>query len=215
MKDRFYLACFRDNVGSSVAFHAIDGRGYTTNIDMAHQFTREEAQRTWENAREFDQPISADHVDELAVFRVDCQRIPRDSVYRRGVVHVAYAKNRWDGNDVFWYSAQCTSPNFSEAWIFPKYSESVLSLDPSKWVILPWALVNFEKRRTFQQRFFNKRIMVQGAGLITPERIKRERRRKNSGKTMFNCPGCGKIHWQYNPYDFEGCQDPSCKEFSS
>lgn len=43
MKDRFYLACFRDNVGSNVGWHCIDGKGYSTDVSKAHTYTREQA----------------------------------------------------------------------------------------------------------------------------------------------------------------------------
>jgi len=76
MKNRFYLACLRDNVGDNVAFHSANGNGYPTNVSEAEIYTLEQAQNAWENGRGFDQPISADHVDALTVWKVDCQYIP-------------------------------------------------------------------------------------------------------------------------------------------
>jgi len=48
--------------------------------------------------------------------------------------------------------------------------------------------------------------MVFGAGLKTPEHLKKAIRKKANPMTRFNCPECGKINWQHNPHDFEGCK---------
>jgi len=46
-----------------------------------------------------------------------------------------------------------------------------------------------------------------------PDWLKEQNRRKKSrsGKVRWNCPHCGKITWQYSPYDFEGCSDYNCE----
>lgn len=33
--------------------------------------------------------------------------------------------------------------------------------------------------------------------------------------SRWNCPKCGKINWQYNQYDFDGCSDTMCDEWRS
>lgn len=43
MKNRFYFACLRDNVGSNVAFHGHNGSGYPTDLDKAETYTLEQA----------------------------------------------------------------------------------------------------------------------------------------------------------------------------
>ena len=91
MKKRFYLACFRDNVGGNVAFHGVKGTSYVTDVNKAKTLSREEAQRAWDMGREFDMPISADHVDLLTTWKVDIQTIPRETVIDTGVSEwVAY-----------------------------------------------------------------------------------------------------------------------------
>lgn len=80
MKNRFYLACFRDNVGSSVSFQCKDFKGYHTDIDKAHVCTLDEAQHKFNHAREYDLPLSADHVDALSVWKVDSQYIPKETI---------------------------------------------------------------------------------------------------------------------------------------
>ena len=207
MKDEFYLACFRDNVGSNVSFHAKNGKGYVTDIDKAHIYTKEQAQKAWNSGREFDQPISSDHVDKLSVWKVDCQYIKERN--SEGKIFVAHKQGQWDGNDVYWYSESGHTTDFNKAKKLTEQEAGILS-GTSGYIISSHSDIDLIKRRTFDFNKFNRRKMVQGVGLVTPEHIKRHRRRKSSGKTRFNCPSCGKINWQYNPYDFEGCSDIFC-----
>lgn len=168
MKDRFYLACFRDNVGSNVAFHAVDGRGYTTDISKAHVYNKEQAQHAWENAREYDQPISADHVDKMAVYKVDCQYIPSETKITDEEYYATYAKKMWDGNDVYFQSVDGLTTNFSKALKITKHDALLFFADK---ILIPYSIAENVKRKTFQFSNLNKRKMVQGAGLVTPERI--------------------------------------------
>lgn len=206
MTKRFYLACFRDNVGSSVAFQCKEFRGYHTDVDKAHVCTLEEAQYHFNHAREYDLPLSADLVDELTVWKVDHQYIPTKSVSfdDKHNTYAAYEKGRFDGNDVFWLNTdKCTtSTDFSEASIL---GEKVAQKLDQKYIVIPFDLAEKFKRRTFDFRKLDKRRMVQGAGLKTPEHLKKSRRKKENPKSRWNCPSCGKINWQFNPYDFEGC----------
>lgn len=217
MSNRFYLACFRDNVGSNVGFHCLNGAGYSTNLDNAHVYTREEAQRKWDMAREYDQPISADHIDQIAVWKVDSQYIPSESQCTSALdEYVAYKKNRWDGNDVYFLNIKkfTTSTDFTKASVMTP--EEAWELDQELYVVIPFALADKAKRRTFSKNKYNPRKMVQGAGLKMPAHIKRARRKKNNtGKNRWNCPSCGRLSWQYNPYDFDGCRNRNCKEWSA
>ena len=49
--------------------------------------------------------------------------------------------------------------------------------------------------------------MILGAGIIG---VRKKTPRTATGKTRWNCPECGRISWQHNPYDFAGCSDFSC-----
>lgn len=217
-RERFYLACFRDNVGSNVAFHAVDGNGYVTDLSKAHVYTREEAQRAWEHARRYDQPISADHVDELAVEKVDCQYISSTSKIAPNVdSYMIYATGAWDGNDVYWLNdKKQRTLNVNEAGTF-NFVEAEKYKDSEHYVVLPIEDVLPKKRRTFNHSLLNNKKMVQAAGLVMPDHVKKRKRRSHSGKTRWNCPSCGKIVWQYNPHDFERCSDMFCSdgEYSS
>lgn len=216
MSNQFYLACFRDNVGSNVSFHCKDGKGYSTNIDKAHVYTLEEAQKEWDSAREYDQPISADHIEPLIEWHVDHQYLPNETTLNDPAnCYVAFKKGIWDGNDAYWLNTDACSmsTNFNKASVFG--IEKVEKLD-SSYIAIPFHVADSAKRRTFDFRLFNPRQMVQGAGLKLPARIKRARRKKtNTGKTRWNCPGCGRLSWQYNPYEFDGCRNHQCKEWSA
>lgn len=213
MKEHFYLACLRDNVGSNVAFHARNGGGYVTDIGRAHIYTREEAQRAFDHAREFDLPLSADHIDTLTVWKVDSQYIPCGTTIETGKRHVAFAERKWDGNDVYWITRSGSrTTDFTKAAIIETADDALKVAVSGNCVVIPFDVADRAKRRTFAIGKINKRIMVTGAGLLTPAHIKRHRRRrKTTGKTRWNCPHCGRIVWQFNPHDFEGCANIDCQ----
>lgn len=204
MKNRFYLACFRDNVGSNVSFQCKEFKGYHTDIDQAHECTLEEAQRKFNHAREYDLPLSADHVDALAAWKVDYQYLPSKSDLSPSDKYVFFVKGIWDGNDVYWTDLNGSkSTNFLHAQVIGRTAAECIN--HNDYVVVPFELADKSKRRTFDFRKVNKRTMVQGAGLITPKHLKKISRRNPNPMTRFNCPECGKTNWQHNPYDFEGC----------
>jgi hypothetical protein len=210
MKNRFYLACLRDNVGSNMAFHAINGLGYTTDVNKAHVYTRQEAQQAWERGRLFDMPISAEHVDALTCWKVDCQLLPCESDFSQSENgYFAFRSQRWDGNDVYWLSLEGPTLNVRLAKKFTLNEAKKLGEDV---VVVPIGIAKQHERKTFDHHLLDRRTMIQGAGLVMPGHIRRARRRKPNPhpKTRFNCPSCGKINWQHNPHDFHGCNDVFC-----
>lgn len=208
MSERFYMLCLRETVGTNASFWCHDGMGYSTSIDKAHVYTREEAQQAWQRGRSIDLPVCADSVDRHAVIHVDHQHVPGATVIEEGCnQYVAFMAGRWDGNDLFWLSdGALPSPDFSQATIYetPRTeSEGV--------VWLPFHIADSAKRRTFPLHLLNRRRMIQGAGLRVPDWLKALRRRRPaSNKTRWNCPTCGRITWQDHPYEFEGCSNLLC-----
>ncbi|WNK46989.1 hypothetical protein RM150_22300 (plasmid) [Pantoea agglomerans] len=208
MANRFYMICTRDTVGSNASFWCQNGHGYNTSLDKAHVYTLAEAQSHWNTGRNIDQPVCANRVDALAVVHVDHQHVPGESVIESDCrQYVAFQKWRWDGNDLYWLrNGDLPTTDFTKATIFDKPG------DTADLVWLPFTTADAVKRRTFPIAMLDHRRMVQGAGLRVPAHIQRARRRKpGTGKTRFNCPNCGRIHWQLNPYDFEGCADWQCE----
>lgn len=212
MNDKhFYLACLRDNVGGNIAFHGVGGCGYHTDVRKAALYSKEEAQRFWDHGRSFDLPLCKESLDGLEVFKVDCQIVPYKSTLEQGCdEYVAFAKGRFNGNDLYWLRLDgSTSTNFSEAKIFKRPD-----LDNESLVWLPWRMAHAAKRPTLDASLINRRTMIQGAGLLTPKHLKRASRSNHSGKTRWNCPGCGRISWQADPHEFHGCLRVECKEYS-
>ncbi|BFI54685.1 hypothetical protein [Yersinia pseudotuberculosis] len=207
MQNRFYMACLRDTVGSNMAFHCYQGCGYATDISKAHIYTLEEAQKSWDLGRDIDLPVSADAIDAAAVWHVDHQLIPgKNTIETDCAGYVAFIKDKWNGNDVYWLSDLMPTDDFSKAKTFPEPDITESSL-----VWLPFVTADAVKRRTFNIDQLNRRTMIQAAGLRVPDWLKRQNRREASGKTRWNCPHCGKISWQYNPHDFVGCADWTCE----
>jgi len=168
MSTDFFIACFRDNVGSNVGWHSKDGRGYTTDIDKAHVYSLEEAQRAWDRAREFDQPVSASHVKTLSVFKVDCQYVPHVTEIDASNQYVAFVRSKWDGNDLFFLTRTLPSTDFSKAKTF---SRGEIEGD-DQLIFIPQSLAEKAKRRTFDYSKLNNRKMVQAMGLRIPDHIK-------------------------------------------
>ncbi|HAK9541006.1 hypothetical protein [Escherichia coli] len=119
-----------------------------------------------------------------------------------------------DGCSVDWNDNLCRGDEKNAARIYRASCEQKPG-DYGLWSIvwLPFSIADAAKRRTFNINNFNRRTMVQGAGLVMPDWLKKQNRRKKSrsGKVRWNCPHCGKITWQYSPYDFEGCSDYNCE----
>lgn len=212
---RFYLSCTRDSVGTNEEFWALDGGGYTTNLDKAHVYTLEEAQDKWNRARVIDVPVDADKVDALARYRVDFQYLPAKSKLTSEKEYVAYYRTNKDGNDVLWLTnkgCRGASYNFSDVTIFTKEQAIDELKDPESIVVfIPLSLAESVKRRTVDACTVqsNYKKLITASGLITPDYVKKHRRsrkRISTDKTRFNCPECGRTNWQYNPDDFEGCK---------
>lgn len=213
MKNRFYLTSRHGCLGSNAVWHRHEERGYSSDIDQAHVYTREQAQEAWDESRGECTPISADHVDELAVLKVDCQYIPKQSEISDDInEYVAYIPKKWDGNDVYWVTHENAAlTNFDKAKIF-NLDEARLLVQLA--IVIPRLLAENNTRRTFDFSKYNPRTMTQGAGLKMSERVKKIKRRVENPKKRWNCPKCGKISWQYNPYDFEGCKDVKCEQYN-
>jgi len=208
--DRFYLVCLRETVGSNLSFHVHSHGGYSTDLDKARVLNREEAQRFWNGAREIDLPVCADRVDSEALIHVDYQNLPIESqIDDQCRDYVAFRQGMWDGNDVYWLTDNGElSTDFTQA---ARHREPV---SKESFVSVPFALADSVKRRTFPVAKLNQRKLVQAAGLIIPPHIQRYRRRRGCDKFRWNCPGCGRIHWQANPHDFDGCRNVMCEYWS-
>ncbi|HDI3147858.1 TPA: hypothetical protein RSW73_000286 [Vibrio cholerae] len=212
MKNRFFKT--NGYVGSSVLFWAMDGRGYTTNIDLAHVYTREETQRHVDNGwlRDKDEfPLCADDVEAFSQWRVDCQYVkktfpdfadPNDE-------YVCIKKQSYDGNHLAFANGidfdfdYGKAKTFSSADIPHAHNGGNLHF-----YFVPRYHTDEIARRTFQKQNINRRKMITAAGITG---LRQKRTRKASGKNRFNCIYCGKIIWDFaHPDDELHCDSDSC-----
>ncbi|AOT27215.1 putative zinc finger protein [Vibrio phage pVa-7] len=169
-RTRFYKA--NGNVGSSLLFWAINGCGYTSDLDKAEVYTLEQAQKDVDNGwlRYDDEfPLSADHVEELAQWRVDAQYIrktypeftdPNDE-------YVSVKRNCWDGNDLAFGTGIDWDYDYSNAASF-----SCEDIDPyiengnHNLYFVPRYHADEIARRTFQMKNINRIKMITKAGIV-------------------------------------------------
>ena len=199
----FYLRDTRSNVGSTCMFWAKDGNGYTSNLDKAHVYTLEEAQRDF-NSRHTDVPLSKELVDAVATVRVDHQYLDDCMTglatgCDQYVIHCNIGD--FDGNDVYWKAQRGQTVNLSDALVLSAEEvRHALWNDAVAFYRLEY--VQSISRRTLQVKNINERRMVTAAGIRKP---KRKRVRPTTGRTRGNCPECGKVTWGLNPYEPYTC----------
>lgn len=214
-RNRFYKTSPHGGVGSNICFHGVKGNGYVTNLDDAHIYTREEAQNEVDKDWMRDYPeqelfLSADHVDELSVWKVDSQyvNLTYPETLDPNNEYVLYRKGVWDGNDLGFAAELSFNYDYSKARVFTK--EQIDTMDCDGWVVVPKFHTDEIARRTFQYSNVNRRKMISSAGIVG---IRKKRKRQSSGKTRWNCPECGKIVWQHNPHEFMSCSDIECSAY--
>lgn len=213
MKNRFYKA--NGHVGSTLLFWAINDCGYTTNIDQAEIYTREEMQRDVDNGylrNEDELPLCAESANALAQWRVDCQYIektypeftdPNDE-------YVAYLAGKFDGNDLAFANGNCHFDfDYKNAFNYSYFDAEYCIKDASnKLVFVPRYHTDEIARRTFQKQNINRRKMITAAGIVG---LRKKRKRQSTGKTRFNCICCGKIIWEFaHPDTSINCCSGSC-----
>lgn len=201
----FYLRDTRSNVGSTCMFWAKDGNGYTSNLDKAHVYTLEEAQRDF-NSRHTDVPLSKELVDAVATVRVDHQYLDDCMAglatgCDQYVIHCNIGD--FDGNDVYWKAQKGSTVNLSDALILTAEEvKHALWNDAVAFYRLEY--VQSISRRTMQVNNVNERRMITAAGIRKP---KRKRERPTSGRTRGNCYLCGKVTWGFSPYEAYTCAE--------
>lgn len=206
----FYLRDTRTNVGNSCMFWAQDGKGYTSNLDKAHVYTLEEAQRYF-NSRHTDVPLSKALVDELSTVRVDHQYLEESQggLCADGGEYVIHVKRGdYDGNDVYWKAEKGSTVNLPDALVLTKEEaeQALRFLDDA--FIYPFLYAVSISRRTFQAANINERRMITAAGI---RKLKRPRARPTTGRTRGNCPQCGKVTWGFNPYEAYTCAEAAAE----
>lgn len=213
-KNTFYLTSSHGGCGSSVMFHALDGRGYTTNIKNAHIFTFEYILNAAKNGEYNEQsiPLLCKLVDELSVIRVDSQNINQDDHFPNSIdnsdEYYAIYDNKFDGNDFHFISNENIHPSTldpKKALILSKNSiEIYLSRNLYKCFFVSKKIIDNNTRSTFKTSDINRNDMIKSAGITGIRKLKPK---NPSGKFRVNCTKCGRINWQYNPYELEECSN--------
>lgn len=77
--DNFYLQDGRSYVGNSVLWHRINGAGYTTDINQAHKYTKEELLKYFSKGlRETDIVWNAKHIESNIKTHIDMQYLEKE-----------------------------------------------------------------------------------------------------------------------------------------
>lgn len=195
----FYLRDTRNNVGSNCLFWAIDGKGYTTNLEDAWRINKKQAQ-SYCDSRETDIPLSESDVDNLAVRRVDMQYLGRDGYSSRSKTnqYIVRSGTDYNGNDIYFETENGRSLDMREAKIY------TLESMPLSETVYPLEFIESITRSTFLAKDVNVRRMTQNSGI----KYKAPRKQKpTTGKTRGNCSECGRIAWDDNPYEQPQCSD--------
>ena len=199
-ENKFYLRDTRSNVGSTCMFWAKGGAGYVSDLDKAEIFDEEAAQKYADQQRHFI-PLSKAWVDAAATVRVDMQLLELNVDFSEGIIIHRYV-GQYDGNDIFFDDGDGGyAADYSKAKVYVSV-EALAQLSNQSGAVLSKAFLDSICRRTVQAKNINHRKMITAAGIrYRAPRKKRE----TTGKTRGNCPGCGKITWDHNPYESAYC----------
>jgi len=212
MENEFYLRSRHGDTGCNVMFHIKDGMGYGTNLDNLHVFTREEAQKKV-NHDIGNLPLLKSEVDKLSIRAVDMQYLDAkkdliDTLDTEPATYVLQVSRHWNGNDIYFNCGREMTYDFDKA---DKYSFiDAFKIQNNHQGMVMWTVEYLETiaRRTFQSHNINTRKMITGPGI---EYKKPRKPRETTGKTRGNCPICGRITWNDNPYEHATCEgDGSC-----
>jgi hypothetical protein len=207
MENLFYLRSRHGDCGDNVMFWNKDGRGYGTDLDKLHLFTKEEAQEkiNWDITS---LPLLKSEVDKLSITAVDHQYLDKSlNVIDKKDQYMVQITGDYNGNDIRFVSESDLTFNYSLAKIFNL--EEALTCSELRGAIWSKSYLDGLQRRTFQSGNISTRKMITGPGI----KYKKPRPSKATGKIRWNCPSCGRISWQFNPYDYDGCKNTNCKEW--
>lgn len=197
MPDLFYLQDSRSNVGSRAMFWR-NGGGYTSNLDEAEQFTREQAVKQYE-CRETDLPWPVGYVRALAEVGVDHQYLDLTQEQALGAapaddrIYVAH-KQAWDGNCLIWKS-QALGPtsNLEDATTWSlSHAQGFTGRGYVPW---PKTYIDQHSRPVVQACMLNHKQALRSVGLklakVKPQKARRYR---------YRCEPCGRFLTEYQNY---------------
>ena len=204
MSDKiFFLRSRHGDFCSSVSFYNKNGAGYGTDLNNLELFTLEGAQkRLGYDIKAI--PLLASEVMKFAKLRVDTQyldKIKGKPLYMDDEC-VIQINGCWDGNDIKFKSDMFGTYNLEGA-VVVSYQAAIGYCNKGNTIWLKSYLDGIA-RHTFQSENINMKTMVRDAGI----KYKKPRKlRPTTGKSRGNCPTCGKITWDYNPYENAHCSN--------
>ena len=201
---QFYLRDTRSDVGANAVFWNKDGAGYGSDLDRLEVYSIDCARSRHED-RETDVPLLKSLVDELSISRVDHQHVKSELIGASDSddKYVVRVNGMVSGNDIGFCSDAAPTYDFKLARVYGlEELESPVFKDKSLYSIYSFSDIENVARRTFPSERFDALTMCKRAGI----KLKRpKRQRPTTGKTRGNCPVCGKITWDYNPYENAYC----------
>lgn len=199
---QFYMRDSRGDTGDNVMFWRKGGAGYGTNLDELEVYTLERAQKQ-HNSRSSDVPLLKSAVDALSIFAVDCQVLPSLSGVDENDQYVVQLNGRWNGNDIaFQMRGGGHTYNYSKAGVFSSAEVAELFPNSKANTAFPMQLTDKLARRTFQASNIDVRAMITKPGI---KLIRPRKQKQTTGKCRSNCPTCGRLVWDYNPYESAYC----------
>ncbi len=202
MEKLFYKTCRHGNCGSNVTFHNKDECGYGTDLKKLETYSFEKAQREMDY-QDGSLLLLKSEVDKFAVKHVvmqylDSKKQPPVDLEDECVIQI---NGEYDGNDIQFFAEIGTTFDLSKAKVVSL--QLALSYGHENRTIWLKSYLETISRDTFQAGNINKRKMITAAGI----RYRAPRRSRSSGKTRGNCPTCGKITWDWNPYENAHCKE--------
>lgn len=200
----FVLQDSRNNVGDRLMFWAQNGSGYTTNLDQAQRYTRDQA-ASQNECRETDLPWPLEYFNGRVELAVDCQHLKPEAV-DAGIQVTArgylYADRAWNGNDLYWLTndGQVTS-DFGLAHAFPiGIAKNMAAARHHNVNLAPAELVESLARKVVPSGKVKHKEAMRGTGIILtkPRKIMFTRDRCDhcgvfisDAQRFQDCPKCG------------------------
>tara|TARA_R110000787_G_scaffold63874_2_gene144727 strand:- start:145 stop:792 length:648 start_codon:yes stop_codon:yes gene_type:complete len=208
-KQEYFLTSRHGNLDSTVVFHNANEQGYGTDLNKLNVYSKEQAQKQHNNYGRDSLPILVSKAMEKCTERVDVQYIDLSKglyINKPNYKVVVQIVGRYDGNDIQFKTKGGRSYDLTNDCIFELSELDNLGCGVAIWC---YEYIKSKTRKTLQQKNINIRSMCRGV------KLQRKRKCSDSGLVRWNCPTCGKLSWQYSPYDFDGCKDLNCKSHNA
>lgn len=162
----FVLQDSRANTGDRLVFWASHAAGYTTNLDEAQRYTKEQASEQNE-CRESDLPWPLAYLMNRHTLAIDCQYVKQDEIDSQmdGTEPVyLYVYRAWNGNDLIWLANDGRhTDNLVDAKTF---EGGGVSAPPSGFVAIPKAIADKLARKVVASGTVNHKEALRGTGIM-------------------------------------------------